>query len=79
MEPDPGIEVSIDSGIATVLLQGEKSINDFGRSLLTQLIHALTDLRKNAGELDATVAGFTGDILRADPSAIRTQKRLIEQ
>jgi len=46
MESDPGIEVSIDNGIATVLLQGEKSVNAFGRSLLTQLVHALTDLRR---------------------------------
>ncbi len=60
MEKDPGIEVSIDNGIATVLLQGEKSINAFGRSLLTQLIHALTDLRRNTETRVVVLSGPRG-------------------
>lgn len=46
MATDPGIEVKTQDGIATVLLDGEKSVNIFGRSLLTQLVRALTDLRQ---------------------------------
>lgn len=46
MKPDPAMEVSTKDGIATVLLQGEKSVNIFGRSQLTQLVRALTALRQ---------------------------------
>lgn len=60
MAADPGIEVSVAGGIATVLLQGEKSVNAFGRSLLTQLIHALTDLRRRAEPRVVVLTGPKG-------------------
>lgn len=60
MEPDPAIEVSMREGIATVLLQGEKSVNIFGRSLLGQLVRALTDLRQRPGLRLAVLTGPSG-------------------
>lgn len=60
MEPDPAIEVSTRGGIATVLLQGEKSVNVFGRSLLGQLVRALTDLRQRAEPRVVVLTGPAG-------------------
>jgi len=60
MEPDPCIEVSTHDGIATVLLQGEKSVNVFGRSALGQLLRALTDLRRRAEPRVVVLTGPAG-------------------
>lgn len=60
MAADPGIEVSTKDGIATVLLDGEKSVNVFGRSLLTQLLRALTDLRQRTQVRVVVLTGPAG-------------------
>jgi enoyl-CoA hydratase/carnithine racemase len=60
MEAEPGIEVTVEDGIAKVLLQGEKSVNAFGRSLLTQFVRALTDLRQRPGVHVVVLSGPKG-------------------
>lgn len=89
MEPDPGIEVSTQGGIATVLLQGEKSVNVFGRSLLAQFVRALTDLRQRDTLQVVVLTGPAGgsffggmniaEMAQLDPVAAREYITLLHQ
>jgi enoyl-CoA hydratase/carnithine racemase len=56
----PRVDVALENGVATLTLQGEKSVNVMGRELVASLVHALEALRRDDALRLVIVSGPPG-------------------